>query len=207
MADDALADRSLTLRGRRTRTRLLEAARDVFGRVGFYEVRISDITDHAGVASGTFYTYFDSKEEIFREVAAQVLAEMQMDRRGAPDNPLRDPALDLEFGTRRYFDVIRRTARIARSMEELHMREPGLGEIRRRTLVRGVKQIERWIRKLQEQGICDRELDTWSTAMALHAMNVSVAYDHLVHRDAPEETEALVQAVTRIWRATVGLDR
>jgi hypothetical protein len=38
-------------------------------------------------------------------------------------------------------------------------------------------------------------------------MNVSVAYDHLVYRDAPEETETLVQATTRIWCATVGLKR
>ena len=200
------AARALTRRGLITREKLVVAARAVFAEVAFSEVRITDITERAGVASGTFYSYFDSKEAVFREIAGQVLAEMQMDQRGAPDNPLRDPVRDLEFGIRRYFEVIRRNARIARSMEELHTREPGLGGIRRKTLLRGVKQIERWIRKLQERGICERNLDTWSTAMALHAMTVSIAYDHLVHRDAPEETERLVQATTRIWRAAVGLE-
>src|SRR5262245_32537914 len=61
---------SLTPRGHRTRSKLLVAAREIFSRTGFFEVRITDITARAGVASGTFYTYFDSKEELFREVAA-----------------------------------------------------------------------------------------------------------------------------------------
>ncbi|MBN9622078.1 MAG: helix-turn-helix transcriptional regulator [Actinobacteria bacterium] len=52
-------------RGLRTRTALVEAARTVFERDGYLEARITDITKEAGVAAGSFYTYFDSKEEIF----------------------------------------------------------------------------------------------------------------------------------------------
>ena len=55
-----------TERGRRTRNKLLEAAETEFGEKGYYEAGISGITHRAGVALGTFYTYFDSKEEIFR---------------------------------------------------------------------------------------------------------------------------------------------
>ena len=55
-----------TARGRKTRNRLLEAAESEFGEKGFYEAGISGITYRAGVALGTFYTYFESKEEIFR---------------------------------------------------------------------------------------------------------------------------------------------
>lgn len=55
-----------TKRGRKTRNRLLEAAEMEFGRKGFHEASISGITYRAGVALGTFYTYFESKEEIFR---------------------------------------------------------------------------------------------------------------------------------------------
>lgn len=55
-----------TKRGRKTRNRLLEAAEIEFGRKGFHEASISGITYRAGVALGTFYTYFESKEEIFR---------------------------------------------------------------------------------------------------------------------------------------------
>ncbi len=55
-----------TARGRKTRNKLLEAAESEFGEKGFHEAGISGITYRAGVALGTFYTYFESKEEIFR---------------------------------------------------------------------------------------------------------------------------------------------
>ena len=55
-----------TERGRKTRDKLLEAAEVEFGEKGFHEAGISGITYRAGVALGTFYTYFESKEEIFR---------------------------------------------------------------------------------------------------------------------------------------------
>jgi AcrR family transcriptional regulator len=57
-----------TARGRRTRQRLLEAAEIEFGRRGFAEASIVDITRRAEVAQGTFYTYFPSKESIFSEL-------------------------------------------------------------------------------------------------------------------------------------------
>lgn len=55
-----------TQRGIKTRNKLLQAAETEFGEKGFHEGAISGITYRAGVALGTFYTYFDSKEEIFR---------------------------------------------------------------------------------------------------------------------------------------------
>lgn len=59
---------SLTARGERTRSRLLEAGEEVFGRRGFHYASIADITHGAGVAQGTFYLYFDSKRELLRAI-------------------------------------------------------------------------------------------------------------------------------------------
>ncbi len=55
-----------TERGRKTLRRLLEAAAEEFGERGYHEAAITGITGRAGVALGTFYTYFESKEEVFR---------------------------------------------------------------------------------------------------------------------------------------------
>lgn len=55
-----------TPKGRKTREKLLSAAENEFGKKGFHEAAISGITQRAGVALGTFYVYFSSKEEIFR---------------------------------------------------------------------------------------------------------------------------------------------
>lgn len=55
-----------TERGRRTLRRLLDAAAIEFGEKGFHDASIIGITGRAETALGTFYTYFDSKDEIFR---------------------------------------------------------------------------------------------------------------------------------------------
>lgn len=57
-----------TARGARTRARILQAAETTFGSLGYHRAGITDITRAAGVAQGTFYTYFGGKEEILREL-------------------------------------------------------------------------------------------------------------------------------------------
>ncbi|PIP47585.1 MAG: hypothetical protein COZ70_07010 [Deltaproteobacteria bacterium CG_4_8_14_3_um_filter_51_11] len=53
-----------------TRDLIVEAAVEVFGRSGFQKARVSDIVSFAGVAQGTFYLYFPSKEAIFRHICS-----------------------------------------------------------------------------------------------------------------------------------------
>ncbi len=61
-----------TERGRRTLRKLLDAAAIEFGERGFHEASISGITRRAGTALGSFYTYFDSKDAIFRALVADM---------------------------------------------------------------------------------------------------------------------------------------
>jgi AcrR family transcriptional regulator len=65
-----------TARGERTLRKILDAAREEFGERGFSDSSIVGITQRAGVALGTFYTYFESKEALFqalvRDMSAQV---------------------------------------------------------------------------------------------------------------------------------------
>ena len=55
-------------RRRLTRARLLKAAYDVMERVGVDAAKIKDITDLADVGFGTFYNYFDTKDELANQV-------------------------------------------------------------------------------------------------------------------------------------------
>ena len=55
-----------TARGRKTQRMLLDAAAAEFGEKGFHDSSIVSITARAGVALGTFYTYFESKDALFR---------------------------------------------------------------------------------------------------------------------------------------------
>jgi AcrR family transcriptional regulator len=60
--------RTLSARGVETRTRLLEAAEQVFGELGYHDASIVKVTEAAGVGPGTFYLYFASKKDVFDEL-------------------------------------------------------------------------------------------------------------------------------------------
>src|SRR4051812_44149621 len=74
-AGDGKAPR--TPRGERTLRKILDAARDEFGERGFSDSSIVGITQRAGVALGTFYTYFDSKEAVFQAVVRDMSAQVR----------------------------------------------------------------------------------------------------------------------------------
>ncbi len=60
--------RALSARGVETRQKLLDAAEQVFGELGYHDASIVKITEAAGVSQGTFYLYFGSKKEVFDEL-------------------------------------------------------------------------------------------------------------------------------------------
>ena len=65
-----------TERGRRTLRAILDAAAVEFGERGFHETSIVSITMRAGVALGSFYTYFDSKDAVFRALVNDMSEQM-----------------------------------------------------------------------------------------------------------------------------------
>jgi AcrR family transcriptional regulator len=60
--------RTLSRKGVETRTRLLDAAEQVFSALGYVDASIVKITEAAGVGQGTFYLYFASKKDVFDEL-------------------------------------------------------------------------------------------------------------------------------------------
>jgi TetR/AcrR family transcriptional regulator, fatty acid metabolism regulator protein len=68
---------------------IVEAAIRVFARNGYYNSRVSDIAREAGIASGTIYLYFRTKEEIlvtlFREKMAAFVAHLRREIAGEAD--------------------------------------------------------------------------------------------------------------------------
>jgi AcrR family transcriptional regulator len=74
----SIADKApRTARGERTLRKILDAAREEFGERGFSDSSIVGITQRAGVALGTFYTYFESKEALFRALVRDMSAQVR----------------------------------------------------------------------------------------------------------------------------------
>jgi AcrR family transcriptional regulator len=71
------------------RDAILRAAVGVFGEQGFGATSVRDIIRRTDLATGTFYNYFDSKEDVFKALVTQVgedLRERLRTARGAADN-------------------------------------------------------------------------------------------------------------------------
>ncbi|KRT72939.1 MAG: TetR family transcriptional regulator [Candidatus Rokubacteria bacterium CSP1-6] len=68
---------------------IIEAAVRIFARNGYYNSRVSDIAKEAGIASGTIYLYFKTKDEIlvtlFREKMAEFVATVRKAIAAEPD--------------------------------------------------------------------------------------------------------------------------
>ncbi len=58
---------------RETRQALVDAALDLFGRIGFVDTTLGDIADHAGIGRTTFYDYFASKEDLLAGLVEEML--------------------------------------------------------------------------------------------------------------------------------------
>ncbi|HET9609910.1 MAG TPA: TetR/AcrR family transcriptional regulator, partial [Acidimicrobiales bacterium] len=63
-------------RGSDTQRRILAAALDVFGEVGFAEARVELVTEKAGCSRPAFYQYFSSKDDVFWALAGRLGHEM-----------------------------------------------------------------------------------------------------------------------------------
>ena len=50
------------------RRELLETGRELFARYGLKKTTIADLTEPVGIANGTFYQFFDSKERLYLEI-------------------------------------------------------------------------------------------------------------------------------------------
>ena len=66
-----------TERGRKTLRLLLDSAAAEFGEKGFHDSSVVSITQRAGVALGSFYTYFDSKDSLFRALVRDMSAQVR----------------------------------------------------------------------------------------------------------------------------------
>lgn len=60
-----------------TRREIVMAGRTLFSREGLYDSRIEDITKLAGIAKGTLYLYFRSKEDLVLAVVASAFEELR----------------------------------------------------------------------------------------------------------------------------------
>lgn len=84
-----------------TKQKLLKTGLKLIKKYGLENIKVSDITNAAGVAKGTFYTYFDRKEDIVFEICRDAYADLEK-------NFYADTSGDIVKKLTRYFDAFMR---------------------------------------------------------------------------------------------------
>lgn len=158
-------------KGERTRERLVEAAKEIFQEQGFLNARIADIATRAEQSHGSFWYYFDSKEEVFREIAAAL-----EERLFAPLDEviLVDSWTTMEErireATRIYLENYRKEAKLLDLIEQVSRFDPEVNAMRLARHKRVTERVAEAIRQQQRRGIADPELDPMVAAAALGAL-------------------------------------
>lgn len=195
----------VTARGVRTRAALVAAARTVFERDGFLASRLTDITAEANCSTGTFYTYFVSKEEIF--LAVMEAAQDDMLHPGMPHVTGSDDPVDvIEASNRAYFEAYQRNAKLMMLQEQVATIDAGF---RQQRLERGeafARRNAKGIKRLQDAGLVDVDLDPVMTARALSGMVGRLAYSSFA-LGMGWSVDDLVETSTQLWANALGLSR
>jgi AcrR family transcriptional regulator len=176
------------LRAKRTRQRLLAAARRVFAERGYEVATVDDIAEAAGCSKGAYYFHFATKEEVLLALAGE-WAEARSERlrekvrEGAPLTgvlgalivPQRDAALQVELWSQ--------GQRNARLREQLVAVERDARKL-----------IAQSARRAQREGSLDPAVDPRALASAALALQRGVAVRESVMR-APERARRLEQLI------------
>lgn len=188
-----------TVRGARTRAALIAAARKVFERDGYLDARLTDITKAARCATGSFYTYFANKEEIFAAVLEQAQQDMMHPGMGRVSDT-DDPYAILAASNRAYLEAYRRNAKLMGLLEQVAHIDPGFREFRTRRAGAFIERNAAGIADLQARGLADPGVDPLLASRALSGMVSRLAYGTFTLGEVGEvDFETLVATVTRLW--------
>lgn len=153
----------LTQRGEATRRKLLEAAEDVFASLGYHDASIVKITERAGIGLGTFYLYFDSKQQIFEELVIDLNRRVRHSMTKAMAGT--DNRIDAErAGFEGFFRFTAAHPALYRVVREAEFVSPATLRLHYTRIVDG---YEAGLKAAQGDGDVDEALDPEVTAWAL----------------------------------------
>lgn len=147
------------------RQRLLHAAAEVVGEHGYADASIARIVERAGLAQGTFYLYFESRQELFDqllpEVGNEALAFIRARVGDAPDFLSME-----ERGMRAFFEYVARNPSYFRVFTEAQAASPeAYRKYTARRTGRFLDRITAAWRRGEVKGFSERELGVLTQVM------------------------------------------
>jgi AcrR family transcriptional regulator len=192
-------------RGRARLNKILEAATDLFLRVGFEQTSIDAILLQSGGSKSTLYAYFPTKEDLFRSVIDHVVANSDLG--AALDITLNARIVLTEFAVHRQRVVLSARHRaVLRLVIAERDRFPDLAQIYwERGPQRSGRQLVTYLEALRNREILAID-DAEEAAEFLIGMLFQRWLKQLLYMSLPTPTEAILRAraervVARFWAA------
>jgi TetR/AcrR family transcriptional regulator len=183
------------------RREILAAAREVFFMKGFMDATVDDIAGKCGLAKGTIYLYFKSKEELYVSIMAEGMGRLRKEFEALTKHPPGEKGL-VENAFRAYYGFYLKNRKYFRimflsSQPDLRARVPA--EVLRKCADTGHECLG-IVRDLVQEGIEHgyyRRVDPWAVANILWATvnGIIMAYEQdPIYRDeiATMELEQLL---------------
>ena len=191
-------------RGQRTRQRILDAALQRFGTQGYHGCSVAGISQQAGCSRVSFYQYFSSKEDVFRQLAGQVARQVSASTEALdPLTPDPEGWAGLRAWLGRYGDTYERYGPIFKALPSAVERDEALAAASVRL---GEESVARVRSKLSTTPLPSRQLDAL-LALLLATVTRSLDDAVILRSVAPEAyaREQMEDAVTDVMhRALFG---
>jgi AcrR family transcriptional regulator len=106
--------------------RLLTAAEELFGERSYHRTTVADICARAGMATGSFYSYYGSKAEIFAAVVRAINTDLRRAMKAAIEHAGGGQRASERASFRVYFDMLSQRPWMDRIVRESEFIDPGL---------------------------------------------------------------------------------
>jgi AcrR family transcriptional regulator len=187
--------RALQARGQRTRQRLLDAAADVFDRIGYHAARVDDVVAAADSSHGTFYLYFTSKEDLFEQLVGAAATELHgLIGDLAPVTNSARGRTALRAWLARVSEAYARYGRVIRAWTEAELSAEPIGRQAEDLLTGLALALTRRMRVPKRSGL-DPTIATLALMMMVERLNYYAASGQVEVRDEDELLDTLTDVI------------
>lgn len=187
------------------KTEILDTAAKLFTTKGYHQTTIIDILNAIGIAKGTFYYYFKSKEEVMDAIIMRVIAADVIAAQKIADTP-GIPAIEKLFQILMVQKPQNGDTK-GKMIDQFHA--PNNAEMHQKSIVQSILQITPVITQVVEQGIREKVITTDYPQETVEFLLVSAQFifDQGMFHWQPDEAARKVAAFISIMESVFNTDK